>query len=165
MTHVTRCQRCVRFQHDSGEHCIAYLLATSVLRPKRHQISRMPRGFAVERRDAAIDFSDRTMSKAFISAERRRPRGKTFGPKQISRIVIDVVQIDEQGCRSSHVSTCGSWLRFISADSTLVSRTIKTGTAQVLARARGVPQCRYQDQSLEKAPQSQSLSLWQTTHL
>jgi len=36
-----------------------------------------------------------------MSAERRRPRGKAFRPKQISRTVMDVVHIDERGCRSS----------------------------------------------------------------
>lgn len=97
------------------------------------------------------------------SARRFLPSGNRSRPNCSSKMVIDVVQTDSLGWRSSHRTTSGSATGLIRADTTFVSRMItdQTSLAAPPRAAAPVFSCR----SRENAQRSESLNLayfWKT---
>src|SRR5580698_6357316 len=69
-------------------------------------------------------------------------------PKRTSRTVTEVVQMEERGCWSSQLTTLGSGVWRMSAESTLVSRMIIPRTMELRSHGHAVRECQNRDRPL-----------------
>src|SRR5271154_4769719 len=69
-------------------------------------------------------------------------------PKRTSRTVTEVVQMDDRGCRSSQLTTPGSGVWRMRAESTLVSRMIIPRTMELRSHGHAAPECPSPDRPL-----------------
>jgi hypothetical protein len=96
-------------------------------RPGCHQAACALRGGNIEGNNSMADLIENSVE---CLDQRRSPLlpGMICSPNRTSRTVTEVVQMDVRGCWSNQATTFLSGVRYIKAESTLVSRMIMTQT-------------------------------------